>query len=302
MARFSLIAALVVGACTTPATTTDETDETDVVVIDSGDDSGGDTSTVDSDTDTDTDVAEETDDTDPPRQQISCKLLPTIGFADACDLSVNNATATSGAVSAAPIVLDVRVSTNTPTLGGYNGNGRGNRAIVGFHNYNRLRLDALASVTFDAEKMTGSFPLELFLQVDLACDGVEFVLLTVGGDDWPTPEPVTGSVERRTADPTAQVWSAVSGLLDPADPFNVDKLLYDAGDPAGEPRTLGGLLGTYPDACIRNFASGFRDLPVSPTASSGVLLAMGSSATWNLRGQWKVWRVTVNDDVHLPVP
>ena len=57
-----------------------------------------------------------------------------------------------------------------------------------------------------------------------------------------------------------------------------------------------------PDACIRNFAAGFRDLPASPRAASGVLLAVGSSTTWSLRGQWKVWRWTFNDDVHLPLP
>lgn len=297
--RLAWLTPLVLAACSTAGDGTDDTDtDTDLSVVETSD-TAGDTSGPDTDTIEETD---DTEDTDEPRQLISCKLVPEVGLWDACDLSVNNADATTGPNAGAPLLLDVRVSTNPPSLGGYNGTGRGNRAIAGFHHYNRVRIDALDPVSFDAEKVTGSLALELFVQVDLTCDGGPFTLLTVGGDDWPTPETVSGAVKRWTADPTASVWSAVSGLPDPDDPFSTDKLLYDAGDPNGEPRTLGAMLAVYPNACVRNFDAGFRDLPISPTAASGVILATGSSATWNLRGQWKVWRVAVQDDVHLPRP
>lgn len=249
----------------------------------------------------DTDPREtDTVDTDPPRPTPRCTASPPVGLTHVCDLSVNDASATTAAASGSPLVLDVLQSSFPAEPGGYNGQGRGNRAIAGLHGYDGARLADLGAIVVDAQKATGALPLELYLQVDLGCDRDRLVLLTVG-DDWPPPTDLGGSKLRYTARADAAMWSSGAGdLPEPDAPVGTPPVLWDVDDSAGSPRTLGRLLDLWPDACLRNADSGFGELPRSPAVASALLLTTGSAVTWNLRAQWRVWRWAVGADVHAP--
>lgn len=289
-------------ACSGGDKTPDSVD-TDVVIPDDTfggtDDSGG---AVDTDVVADTDAP----DTDNGSGHgggggggsISCTTPSALGLSYVCDLSVNAASAKTTTGHGNPLVLDVIASSSAPAIGGYNGNGRGNRSIAGFHGYNRLKLSDLDEITFDALKISGSYSVELGLQADLECDGATLVYLTVVATSFAAPVQVDGH-DRYRARPDQALWNAQGGLVDPTNPFGF--LLNDPGAVDPTPNTLSPLIAAYPNACVHNFSAGFRDLPKG-AAASGILLTLGSSVQYLQRAQWEIYRVQINDDVLLPPP
>lgn len=288
--RVALVPLAVLLACGARPTANDEAASDTAIPDGSQDDtaSGADSGPIDSD------VAGPG--TPPPR----CASSPPIGLAHVCDLSVNEASASTAASAGSPLVLDVLQSTFPAEPGGYNGQGRGNRAMAGLHGYDGVRLASLGTIVIDAQKATGPLPLELLLQVDLACDRARVVAITVG-DDWLPPADLGGGRLRYTARADAAMWSSGEGdLAEPEAPVGTPPVLWDVDEPTGSPRTLGRLLDLWPEACLRNADSGLGDLPRSPVVSSAIVLSTGSSVTWNLRAQWRVWRWAVGADVHAP--
>lgn len=230
---------------------------------------------------------------------ITCNTPTALGLQYICDLSVNAADAVIAPDHGRPLVLDVQASTTPPAIGGYNGNGRGNRSIAGFHGYTRLKLSDLDEVTFDALKISGSYAVELGLQVDLACDNADLYYVTVVGTSFGAGTAIEDGRLRFRARPDQAQWHAQGALVDPSNPFA--NLLNDPGGVDPTPNTLTAVTSAYPDACLRNFNAGFRDLPKG-TGASGILLTLGSSVQYLQRAQWEIYRVQINEDVLLPPP
>lgn len=299
-----LLLALTLAACSDGKDTT--SDETDVEVEDTGDTGTPTTDTDPGETDgtptddSDTPVDTETDTDAAPTGPETCTSPPAVGLAHVCNLSVNNAAVVKPTTAGQPLVLDVRRSTTAPAVGAFNGNGRGNRAIAGLHGYSQLDLDDLDSITWDAEEVASAVNIkpDLALQVDLDCTNSDFVLLEARWTSLGTPVDLGQDRARWTASLDADVWHALGGVADPADPF-ADPILYDPGDLDGEPLSLSAFRAAYPDACLRNRNAGFADLPKG-FISSGVLLTLGTSVSYLQRTQWKIWRITVGDDVLSP--
>lgn len=279
-------------ACSTPTTNTpDDTDETDDTVIKDTFNVGD---TDETQVDTDDTLVVDTDD-GIGGSNTPCSSSVPVGLEHGCDFSVNNAVVDLPEPGDDAVTLRVQLSSTNPT-GSFTGSGRGNLAIYGLDRYNRRAMSNFTGVIFDADPVgSTNLDLEFHLQVDLQCDGTEFALLYVDGANYITST-VNGHT-RHTALPGDNIWSAYGGLEDPTSPGT--KLLYQAGDPMGAPASLATFNALFPDACVRNFDGEFRDMP-NNTAVSGVLFTMGSATNPQFTATWKLYRVEIFNNVHLP--
>ncbi|MCB9680979.1 MAG: hypothetical protein H6733_05855 [Alphaproteobacteria bacterium] len=297
-----LVLATACSGGTVSPTDKDDTDDTDTTI-----DTIDTFPLVDTSDPVDTDVVD-TDivDTDPV-QPTSCSRPPEPGLTYVCDLSVNGASAfVRAAQPGKPLVLDVQQTAANPQGQFIGAQARGNRAIAGFHGYTMLDLDDLGTISFDGDQEIGNLPVEIEIVVDLGCDSSSFGLIKVAGSAFLGTTVVDGHT-RFSASAGQPVWTAVGGIEDPGSPGTW--LLDPTNGSLSTPKSLNLLRAAYPSACVRNFQlsslSGNLDsyaaLPRTRVVS-GILLTLGTATSTLNPGQWKIYRVQINDDVHLPPP
>ncbi len=196
------------------------------------------------------------------------------------DHSVNGAVA-AWSSAAQTLVLETAQGTNPP--GGFNGVGKGSKALAGVPGLDGRLLSDFKSVTFDAKSASGSAHIYLNVLVDLACDGTDIRILVV---DESSMEPVEKSsgFSRYTAAASGPQWKAIGAL---------DDLLPDHLDVAG--RSLGPVSEAYPSACLVDADTGDGGMPAE-MVTSAVLLVLGDSGTTSAH-RWGVDRVSVDDTV-----
>lgn len=252
------------------------------------------------------DVDPPTDDTDPvdttpPVEPVDCDDPGFVGLAGVCDISVNNASLEIPVDAGDPLWMGVEQSPPTPA-GSYYGSGTGNRAIAGFHGYDRKRLDDLSRVELDMEHIVGPFTApqvimpELGLIVDLECSGGPYAYVSVTWEHIGAPLELDDDRLRYIVTPEQAKFTATGGLTDPA---GTTTLLPDPDVTMGmDPAPLNDVIGAWPDACLRNrdLEDPFLPRDVNP---SGFLLTLGRATTL-AKSQWKVWRVVIDEDEHLP--
>lgn len=237
-------------------------------------------------------------DTDLPPLITGCEASGDVGLAKVCDFSVNNASATIDASLAdKPLALTVLQSAPTPA-GAFNGPGTGNRSIGGFHEHDRLRVNAIEQLSMDLEYVSGSNLLgpELGLILDLECDGADLYYALTPFSALGAGTELTAAIRRYTVLPEDRVWAVNNELPDPAGGG-----LIIAPDPELNPTarplaTLDEIAAAYPDACVRNADSGDAGMPLA-APTSAILLTLGR-ATTVLRVIWRVHRFVVNDTVY----
>ncbi|MES2856714.1 MAG: hypothetical protein V4692_12660 [Bdellovibrionota bacterium] len=147
----------------------------------------------------------------------------------------------------------------------------GNFALLGISLFHETRLDSLTSYGFESKQMTGSRPLDLYLQVDLLCDGTTPHVLHAMGVDLPSTPALNGYVAY-SINTSDSVWTShVVAITDGANDLIP---LTDSGNGLG---SIDDLLTTFPDACLRNtqtYDPGFaKSLP-----TAGVLIGLGDAS------------------------
>jgi hypothetical protein len=239
----------------------------------------------------------ETDTPEPPPP--ACPTPTAVGLATACDWSVNEASAPPPTSAGGTILLSTRATGSQP-VGGYNGPGTGNRAILGFSHYDARPLADMATFTIEATKINGSDLTgpELGLVVDLACDGTSFSYINVAFANLGTPTTTPSGASRWLLLRSAAKFTAVGGLFRPGS--TELQILPDAdfGAAQGAPGTLDDVSLYYPNACLKNADIGATELP-NATATSAVLLTLGRANNL-IRNTWRLSSFEVGDDVHGP--
>lgn len=197
-------------------------------------------------------------------------------------------------VSATSTALRLQTFPTTNAAGGFNGSGTGNRALLGQAKYSQTKLSALGTITFDTKIATGTEGVSISLIVDLDCTATlsprvliaDSVALAPG-----TSQP--GGYSRMSADVSTAVWQ-ISGasLKDPSDASI--ELISALGSATHS--TLTSLLAKYPNACVRNLASGDDSFPKNiPTA--GVIFTLGDGNTTAANSAF-INRITIGSDVY----
>jgi hypothetical protein len=260
----------------------------------------GDTPPVVTDTSIDDTAFEEEEPPPPPPTpppSDACSVPAAPGLGGVCDFSVNQARATAPTTAGAPLLLGTSQSGPNP-VGGFGGPGVGNRAIAGFHGYDRLPLANFTGVAFEGELLTGSALIgpELELVVDLACDRSAYALVNVTHAHLGAPTPLADEVSRWEVLASQPKFTAVGGVTDPS----TGALVVPDADfhPDVPPASLDALVANFPSACLRNADIGASALP-KDTATSAVLLTLGKASTL-IKNDWRIFRVEIQGDTHLP--
>ncbi len=245
-------------------------------------------------------------DTTPPTTY-DCSNPPGLGLQHVCDFSVNNAEVKIlDDLASKPLFLFTANSASTPP-GNYTGQGTGNRALAGFHGYDRKPLSEIGTISYDGEKVTGteSRGPDIMLLVDLGCDSSAYITLIAPYSALTVTDLPEQSqwVKRYTALEAASVWFGTKGLLDPTDPETI--ILQDRDIAATQMLPAGRLVDVttaYPDACIRNLVlTDDVDPEVPPHASlSAFMLALNRAGDNQNKNEWRITRVLFDDDEHLP--
>jgi len=127
--------------------------------------------------------------------------------------------------------LELRLSAGTNTVGGFNGNDIGNRALVGISLYDTTLVSNLPGVTFDAK--SDALLADVLLIVDLDCTGTQVprLLKAAGSDLVANSMALSGGFRRYYADTTLPIWKTNINVTDPSSPF--------FGQAGAEPGTAG---------------------------------------------------------------
>ena len=236
--------------------------EEGLVEADADTDSDAD-SDADSDTDTDTDS-----DSDPP------------SLRDIEDHSVNRATVTFDEG-----LLQLATEGGDNPVGGFNGEGVGNKAIAGVPGFDGLALSDLGRLNAVGRSDAGVGLLYLNVLLDLNCDGTDVRILVV--DNFGEPEEDTGAESEwraYKANPQARQWRAVGGL---------DELLPShLEDQRGK---LDGVIEAYPSACLRDADTGDGGMPTGVETRS-VLWILGDSSNAIVQ-EWSIRKLSVGEVV-----
>lgn len=184
-------------------------------------------------------------------------------LAELVDLSVNQASATvEGTGDAAGLTLRTEAGSNA--VGAFNGSGIGNKAIAGVPGWDGRPLGDLTGLAVETDLVTGTRGVYFNVIADLSCDGTRLALIVADTSDLTATTADDGS-SRYDLRAEEEVWRAVGGLDDllPA------HTSADAG-------TLSSVVDAYPDACLRDAATGDNGMPAGVVTSS-VLLILGDS-------------------------
>ena len=175
--------------------------------------------------------------------------------------------------SSIALLLQTRPSTNNGT-GGFNGSGAGNRSLMGVSRFSGSTLSSIGAVTFDALYQTGSQDIDVNLLADLNCDGTSVRVLIASAAALAPGSSLPSGYVHYDADFNASVWQVSGSSI--SNPGNTTILVYSTS--GSTVTSLAGLIANYPNACLRNAASGNGSLPNStPTAS--ILFSLGKSST-----------------------
>ena len=151
--------------------------------------------------------------------------------------------------------------------GQFNGEGRGNRALLGLKSHDGTRLSRLTGISFEAQQSSGA--LQLLISIDLNCDGAQ--IRTVSAEATSMKQSSAGQGSRRyVASFAASIWKASQPILDPKD---TSMAIVGAG---AETSSLTGLVARYPSACLRNGVSAETSLPKGRALAS-ILFSLGSA-------------------------
>lgn len=216
-------------------------------------------------------------------------LLPNQFYDESVNLA-SVAIELDGATSTS-LALRFQLKPGTNPAGSFNGNGVGNRALLGLGAYSGRHLSDISTLTFDTLNSSGSESLDLVLLVDPNCDGTTTKLLTALGSDLAPGVAESAGYARLTADITQAEWHSAAG--DITDPNQSSTVLVPA---SGAPVSLSAFLTKYPNACLRNAINTSDDLP-NTAATAGILLALGDPATTSAATVF-VNRITVGADVY----
>ncbi len=207
--------------------------------------------------------------------------------------SVNRATVEiqPDGVTANSKALRFQTVSGTSDVGGFNGSGTGNRAILGLGSLHGTPVSQAEPVTFDAKTFTGAEAIGVSLQIDLACDAAQIHVLSAAGSAIAS-ETTSSSGDgytRFSASIASSIWLARTAPI--LDPDNASILVPTSGTPV----SLSALLAKYPAACLKNAATTAGDLPKGiPTAA--VLWTLGQDSTTTLNSTF-IRRLTVGSQV-----
>ena len=175
--------------------------------------------------------------------------------------------------SSIALLMQTRPATSNAS-GGFNGNGQGNRALMGVSRFSGNALSSIGAITFDALYQTGSQGIDVNLLADLHCDGTSVRVLIASAAALAPGSAQSNGYIRFDADFSLPVWQVSGSSI--KDPSNTTILVYSSS--GATVTSLAGLLANYPNACLRNAASGDAALPNgTPTAS--ILLSLGTPST-----------------------
>lgn len=223
-------------------------------------------------------------------------LLPR-GF---YDQSVNRAVV-SAMLSGGTGHLRLRTFAGENPAGGFNGDGLGNRALLGLGSHAGTKLSELGSITFDFKAIKGDERVSIALVVDLDCGepavasggSSDTILVTASstrlGEGATLPEDLS-RIEAFTSD---SLWqTSAADLTDPSDPSIT--LLHSESSATAS--SLDAVIARFPQACILNSASGAHALPLSvPTA--GILFALGEPDTVE-ESEVEIHRISIGPTIY----
>lgn len=228
--------------------------------------------------------------TDTPQVTDGRPVLPQ-GF---LDQSVNSASVDIAldATTATSVAIRVRTSDLVNSAGRFNGNGTGNRALLGYSLAHKKPLSSLDSITFDSKVIEGDGAISVLLQVDLKCDGSTPQILIAEGEDLLVAGAATAGYFRYTAKLTDNVWKTNQGeILSPSD----SSLILLPSRSATSAASLEALLAEYPSACLVNAKSDNDDLPKLMN-TAGIIFALGEADTSEFNGAF-INRLSIGSDV-----
>jgi hypothetical protein len=206
--------------------------------------------------------------------QIDDPIVLPIGF---YDQSVNHARVDLGLDGVTPTSIALRLQTNATSnsVGGFNGPGTGNRALLGVAEHNGTPLSALGAIGFDAKSVNGTDGVSILVQADLECDGSQLHVLEATSTALQPGANIGNGYVRYQASLNQSVWkSAAAAIFHPGNPSVT--LVPDQS--AATPVSLSALLSQFPAACLKNGATGNAGLPKNvPTAA--VIFALGTPST-----------------------
>jgi hypothetical protein len=185
--------------------------------------------------------------------------------------SVNQAYVNLKKVDASNVVrFKTRVQANA--AGAYNDTSQtGNFALLGIALFDSTPLSLLGDYAFEAKQITGSRPLNLYLQVDLNCDhSIPYVLQATSHDLIQTS--VSNGYVSYSALSSDFVWTSHGSPIISGSTTLIPET--DSGTGVG---SIQDLIAVYPNACISNAETYDPGFPVGlPTA--GVLIGLGDSS------------------------
>ena len=190
-------------------------------------------------------------------------------------------------------------SQNGASSGGFNGSGKGNRALVGISLYDNTALANFAGLEMDSKTSTGNLTLDALLIVDLNCapnngnSHASLVVLRAEASRLNSVLDLEGGFKRYSALTSDSVWTSSQGdLVDPGN--NATLLLPKSGGTASA--SLDALINAYPNACLKNTASGDPGLPRN-IGTAAVLISLGSDTSTDI-ATLLIDRIKVNTDVY----
>jgi hypothetical protein len=209
----------------------------------------------------------------PPVTVIDGKNILPDGF---YDQSVNDALVDLGLDGSTPTAVAIRLQTK-PTLndvGGFNGAGTGNLALLGISLYSGTPLSALSALSFDGLVDVGIDQLGAILQVDLLCDGTTTPRVFTTNAAALATGAVSASYGYSTfnAGLDQNIWQVVGAPI--TDPKNVSTILVPSSG-GSSTNALQDLITSYPQACIFNGISSSPALP-NGIPIAGILFSLGS--------------------------
>ena len=180
---------------------------------------------------------------------------------DVVDLSVNEASA--GVVDDADGGLRLRAEAGTNPVGGFNGEGTGNKSIAGLTGFDGTALNTLSLLAIESRSIVSSTPY-LNVVVDLDC-GADDLHLIVAEPSVASSTDLGGGVTRVEFLASAEAWKAVGGL---------DDLLPSHLDTVGG--ALSDVVSAYPRACLKDADTGDLGLPAD-TVTTAIMAIVGDS-------------------------
>lgn len=195
-------------------------------------------------------------------------------------------------VSATSKAIRFQTSSGANSIGGFNGSGLGNRAILGVGGWQSRPVGQAEPLTFDAKYISGSEGIGANLQIDLKCDGtmIRVVNASAANIDAQTHSAVSDGYIRFTASTLAPIWiSPTAAITDPG----TSAVLVPASGPGV---SLSNLLSKFPAACLKNAVTNAIDLP-DRVSTNAVLLSLGSDSTTSENTVF-VRRISIGSEIH----